>query len=108
MRCEECKLTVSEEDTSCPFCGLQFDCAEHSDVLKKINAIAGFDVTCRKKWRAIFLLLALVFIVWIFPNETETNDNKNERKQNQNKTINETTLNETTKQNETERKVMDT
>ena len=66
MRCEECKRTVSEEDTSCPFCGIQFDCVEHSDLLKKINAIAGFDVTCLKNWRGIFLLLAMVAMVWIY------------------------------------------
>ena len=66
MRCEECKRTVSEEDTSCPFCGIQFDCVEHSDLLKKINAIAGFDVTCRKKCKWFFLLPALVAMVWIY------------------------------------------
>ena len=66
MRCEECKRTVSEEVTSCPFCGIQFDCVEHSDLLKKINAIAGFDVTCRKKCKWFFLLPALVAVAWIY------------------------------------------
>ena len=33
---------------------------------QKINAIAGFDVTCLKNWRGIFLLLAMVAMVWIY------------------------------------------
>ena len=60
MRCEECKRTVSEEDTSCPFCGIQFDCVEHSDLLKKINAIAGFDVTCLKNGKHF----VTVWLLW--------------------------------------------
>ena len=65
MRCEECKRTVSEEDKSCPFCGIEFECADHSYLLKKINAIAGFDVTCRKDRKKVYLVLAVPVVVFI-------------------------------------------
>ena len=66
MRCEECKRTVSEEDTSCPFCGTEFQCADYSDLLKKINAIAGFDVTCRKDRKKVYKVIAIPVVVFIY------------------------------------------